>query len=292
MGETRNNIRETLIIGDRCDEHFLPLSSPRLSFLREHGVGFSGTSVLRGKYEIHRQTNNAHLIHYTLAGSGWLQTGGQRTVLEPGHVWISPEGTAQDYGLKGKSWEILWFDLRDQAPWSVIKDFGTCIRESALGDSFKRILDSLLWENQTQGLHADRITQLLSENMLLYLERELDIQHDSTNHALVTQLHLLFGKVRAQVQYPWSVEQLTQESKLFVSPEHFGRLCVQHLGVSPMRMVAQLRMEKARELLRSTSIPLKEIAEQVGYQNYFAFLTAFKRWNGESPRQFRYHVLP
>jgi len=292
MGETNKNIRETIIVGDRCQEHFLPLSSPRLSFLREHGVSFSGTSVLRGKYEIRRRTNNAHLIHYTLAGSGWLRTDREETVLKPGQVWISPEGAAQEYGLKGKSWEILWFDLQDQSPWSVIKDFGTCIRESVLGRRFKHILDSTLWETQTSGLHADRIIQLLSESILLYLERELDIQYDSTNHTLVSQLHLLFSKVRAQVQHPWSVEQLAHESKLFISPEHFGRLCVQHLGISPMRMVAQLRMEKARELLRSTSIPIKGVAEQVGYQNYFAFLTAFKRCNGQSPRQFRYNVLP
>jgi AraC-like DNA-binding protein len=292
MGETNKSIRETIIIDDKCQEHFLPLSSPRLNFLREHGVSFSGISVLRGKYEIRRRTNNAHLIHYTLAGSGWLLTDCKKTVLKPGQVWISPEGTAQEYGLKGKSWEILWFDLKDQSPWSVIKDFGTCIRESVLGRRFKHILDSTLWENQTSGLHANRIIQLLSESILLYLERELDIQYDSTNHTLVSKLHLLFSKVRAQVQYPWSVEKLADESELFISPEHFGRLCVQHLGVSPMRMVGQLRMEKARELLRSTSIPIKNVAEQVGYQNYFAFLTAFKRCNGKSPRQFRYNVLP
>ena len=291
MSKTRKIIRETIIVGSKCREHFLPLSSEPFDFLREHGVVFSGTSVLRGNYEIRRPTNHAHLIHYTLAGSGWLKTDEYDTVLKPGTVWISPEGTTQEYGLKGQSWEILWFDLKDQSPWSVIKDFGTCIRKSVLGNRFKHLLDSLLWENQTDGLHAKQIVQLFSESILLYLERELEIQYDSTNHTLVSQLHLLFGKVRARVQHPWSVEKLTSESKLYVSPEHFARLCVQHLGISPMRMVAQLRMEKARELLRSTNMPLKEVAEQVGYHNYYAFLTAFKRWTSQSPRQFRHHGI-
>lgn len=292
MGRTGKNIRETLIIGRRCHEHFLPLSSPNLTFLRSHGVVFSGTSVLRGRYEIRRRTNNAHLVHYTLDGSGWLRTDTYDTVLKPGQVWISPQGTAHEYGLKGQSWEILWFDLKDQPPWSVLKDFGTCIRESVLGKRFKHVLDSMMWELQTRGLNADKIIQLLSENILFYLEREFELQYDSSNHVVVNQLHLLFSEVRAQAQHPWSVEQLAHESKLFVSPDHFSRLCVQHLGISPMRMVAQLRMEKARELLRSTNFPLKEIVGLVGYQNYFAFLTAFKRWYGSSPRQFRQQVSP
>jgi len=40
-------------------------------------------------------------------------------------------------------------------------------------------------------------------------------------------------------------------------------------------------------LLRTTDLSLEAVAEQVGYQNAFAFSVAFKRWSGIPPSQHR-----
>lgn len=49
----------------------------------------------------------------------------------------------------------------------------------------------------------------------------------------------------------------------------------------------QLRMEAARELLRTTKIPITEIAARVGYRQSNNFSAAFKREYGVSPSVFR-----
>jgi AraC-like DNA-binding protein len=54
-----------------------------------------------------------------------------------------------------------------------------------------------------------------------------------------------------------------------------------------MRQVAQLRMPHAAVLLASESYSVEEIAHQVGYENAFAFSTAFKRIMGASPSSYR-----
>jgi len=287
MAGTGKNIRKTIIIGPQCHEYVLPLSSRAFGYLREHGIRWVGMSNLKGEYEVHRDRNNAHLIHYTLAGRGWLRTEGFETVLKPGDMWLSPDGTWQEYGLDGDIWDILWFDLLDQPPWSVLREYGTVVRQSVLGKNFRRVLNLLLWEVQAGGLHSPSVIQLLSEVILYYLERELDVQASVGDYVVVNQLHKLFNKVNSRVREKWDVERLADESGLYVSPDHFARLCVRHLGVPPMRMVTQIRMDKARELLRSTAYPLKNIARLVGYENYFAFSNAFKRWTGDSPREFR-----
>ena len=102
MAKSLKNIRETLIVGPDCQERFLPLSTSHLTFLREHGVNFAGMSTLRGQYEIRRNNNQAHLVLYTLGGKGWLRTDNKTVTLEKGQVWISAEGNAQEYGLKGE----------------------------------------------------------------------------------------------------------------------------------------------------------------------------------------------
>jgi hypothetical protein len=147
-----DSFSEILQVGDQCLERFLPISSSRLEFLSDHGVCFAGTSILKGEYEIRRKTNNTYLMHYTLLGSGWLNIDGRQRLLRAGDIWISPDGTPQHYGLKGSKWEVVWFDLKDQGPWSIIQDIGTCVRKSVMGDRFKQLLEMLIWEFQSDRL--------------------------------------------------------------------------------------------------------------------------------------------
>ncbi|MBI9017067.1 MAG: helix-turn-helix domain-containing protein [Phycisphaerae bacterium] len=292
MAQTGKNIRETLIIDSECNEMFMPISSPKLNFLREHGICFSGTSILRKGYEVSRKTNNAHLVLYTISGQGWLETDGYEGVLGPGQVWISADGMPQSYKLHGQEWQILWFDLQNQAPWTVIGELGTCVRQSVQGIRFKQIMDMLMWEFQTEGLHADRMIQLCSEIILGYLEREFVLEYDPSSYSIANRLHhLFFDTVKSRIKHPWTVNELSEKSELYVCPDHFSRLCIQHLNISPMKMVNQLRMERAMELLHGTDYRIQEIALLVGYQNNFAFSTAFKRWTGKSPRAFRNNLL-
>lgn len=47
------------------------------------------------------------------------------------------------------------------------------------------------------------------------------------------------------------------------------------------------KMNKAKELLRITQMPIYEIAEEVGYKNATHFSAAFKRYFNEAPNKFR-----
>ena len=288
MVQTGKNIRETLIVDPECSEIVLPLTSPKLHYLREHGLFLSGIRVLRKHYEVRRKTNNSHLVLYTLGGEGWLKTEGYDGILVQGQVWISAEGTVQEYGLHGEEWKFLWFDLQNKPPWTVISGIGTSVRESVQGQSFRQAMDTLMWEFQTDGMYADRVIQLCSEMILAYLEREFALECKSSSYYITNRIHnFFFTTVKSQIQHPWTVKELAEKSELYISPDHFGRLCVRYLKISPMKLVNQLRLERAMELLHGTNYPIQKISTLVGYQNYFAFSTAFKRWSGASPRSFR-----
>ncbi|ARN56157.1 AraC family transcriptional regulator [Sedimentisphaera salicampi] len=287
--EQKEKLNEILRIGDQCQEKFLPISSSKLEFIKSHGICFAGTSILKGDYEIRRKTNNAHLIHYTLSGTGWLEINGKQRTLSPGDIWISPDGTQQHYGLKGPKWQVVWFDLKDQGPWAILKNIGTCVRKSVMGARFKQLLEMLIWEFQDNRLHSENVIQHGSELLLAYLEREFKVEYDSKNFDVVNKLHKLFyEKVKSRLRYSWTVDSLADESEMFISADYFSKLCLKHMSMSPMKIVTRLRMESARDLLHSTYYSINKISELVGYTNYFAFSTAFKKRYGLSPRAFRY----
>ena len=47
------------------------------------------------------------------------------------------------------------------------------------------------------------------------------------------------------------------------------------------------QIERARVLLSSTSLPLKEIAMRLGFSTQYGFTLAFRRGTGETPSAFR-----
>jgi AraC-like DNA-binding protein len=91
--------------------------------------------------------------------------------------------------------------------------------------------------------------------------------------------------LHADLSQLWTVDRLARAVGL--SRPVFARQFVKMMGLSPMRYLAQRRLERAAELLLETSSSLAEIAQGVGYRSEFAFGRAFKRHHGVAPGQYR-----
>ena len=72
-----------------------------------------------------------------------------------------------------------------------------------------------------------------------------------------------------------------------LSAFHFARLFKAATGDSPFQFVTRTRMERARELLRKTRLPISDIAERVGYQQPSHFSGRFRSLLGCSPDAYR-----
>jgi AraC-like DNA-binding protein len=59
------------------------------------------------------------------------------------------------------------------------------------------------------------------------------------------------------------------------------------LGMPPYEWMLQARMQRARRLLATTTLRIKEVAAQVGFEDPFQFSRMFKQRTGGSPRHFR-----
>ncbi len=82
-----------------------------------------------------------------------------------------------------------------------------------------------------------------------------------------------------------TLNQLASEAA--ISRFHFSRLFKAKLGVTPHQHLVQLRMRKARELLRHTNYSIGEIAIMCGYCSPGHFAAAFLRSCNVTPSAFR-----
>ncbi|MFI9388094.1 cupin domain-containing protein [Kutzneria sp. NPDC052558] len=90
--------------------------------------------------------------------------------------------------------------------------------------------------------------------------------------------------------YAWSVPELARIATLSRSTfaERFRVL----LGTPPATYLADVRLQRAAELLRATTEPVGTVARGVGYTSDAAFIRAFTRRYGTQPGRWRRSVSP
>jgi AraC-like DNA-binding protein len=76
-----------------------------------------------------------------------------------------------------------------------------------------------------------------------------------------------------------------------MSPFHFSRLFKLATGESPHAYLTRRRVERAKELLADSSLPLVHVASAVGFQTQGHFTEVFRRHTGTTPRRFRLSAL-
>jgi AraC-like DNA-binding protein len=87
------------------------------------------------------------------------------------------------------------------------------------------------------------------------------------------------------LEKPLIVDQLAVLAKM--STFSFTRGFTRIYGKTPTSYLRQLRLERAKELLLRTSLPIAAVALRVGYSDAAHFVIAFKRDAGATPRSYR-----
>jgi AraC family transcriptional regulator len=68
---------------------------------------------------------------------------------------------------------------------------------------------------------------------------------------------------------------------------HFSRVFKQSMGMSPTNYIAERRIERAKELLNETELPISEIALRSGFSSQSHFTAFFRKLAGSTPKDFR-----
>lgn len=95
---------------------------------------------------------------------------------------------------------------------------------------------------------------------------------------------------RARLEQPWSVEDMARQA--LMSPRTFARRFREATGTTPYAWLREQRLDRAEELLRTTDLPIQEIAQQAGFGSDGVMRDFFVRRHGISPRVYRRRFGP
>ncbi len=275
MGENNTDLRETHIIGPHTREQIVaPHVCPSLGL---YGIELTGLSSALPPFRMVRLTPNLSHLLVCVSGSGVVWLGDRWAQCEPGEAYVMPPGTAHGYYAPDETpWQFAWIHFLPSGD----------IAASRLRVPTLLPADPPPVAAAIQGLYRESLgaaeppvlhhwTHLVS----VYAQRVL---HST---GADSRLRVLWEMVDARLSYPWTVEELAKQ--IGTSGEHLRRLCRTGHGRSPLRHVTFLRMRRAAALLSSHALTVEAVAAQVGYENPFAFSTAFKRHIGLTPSDYR-----
>ncbi len=155
---------------------------------------------------------------------------------------------------------------------------------------------------------AQRFRQLLALNWDEPAERLLtsSIAHELISHTLLSQVgarqglrlkgglaahqrRQLVAYIDSQMAEPISLGQLAGLCAL--SEYHFARMFRASFGLPPHQYVLARRLDRARQMLRGTMLPLGEIALACGFASASHFTNRFKQVLGGTPGEYRQAFL-
>jgi transcriptional regulator GlxA family with amidase domain len=111
--------------------------------------------------------------------------------------------------------------------------------------------------------------------------RSLQERYETANAHLLTALEL----VESHIEHPMSRRVLAQAAG--ISVRQLERLFAQHLDTTLDGHYREIRLDRARALLRQTAMPVAEVGLASGFQSASHFSRQYKRRFGHAPAQER-----
>lgn len=223
-----------------------------------------------------------------------------RTVAKRGTVWFCPEGVQEDEVSISKmlpSMLHLYLDPGLFAPESLDESFNGSearsfyfdygFEDPLIAEIGRAILGELQEETPSGNLLVESLASTLAVRMLHRRAgvaasrlRGLNANADVAQHRMRRVVDYIYSNLESDI----SLEDLAKIASL--SRFHFVRAFKAATGKSPYRFVADMRIERAKQLLQTGNRSLMEIAVELNFSSQSTFTRAFRKATGYPPGQY------
>jgi transcriptional regulator GlxA family with amidase domain len=133
--------------------------------------------------------------------------------------------------------------------------------------------------------HGHQVALDVARKLVMFLVRpggQAQYSHMLSHQAVTSQpLRELQVWMLEHLRENLTVEPLAE--RIGISPRHFTRVCLRETRMNPGQFVARLRVEAAQQMIDSSSLGLKQIADACGFQTADSMRRTFLRVIGVTP---------
>lgn len=210
------------------------------------------------------------------------------TVSTPTAILID-SNTPHRYFPSGSQYidDYLHFKVQDQKRFldELIFPLNTPIRLSK-DSCIDNLLQNIQTELNTDTKYSDRIVDLVINILMIRIGEQWDLlQQKNTNIPHYFDLLTVRNEILNTPTRVWTIEELAEKAHL--SHAYFQVMYKKAFGVTCITDVINTKIAQAKILLTSTDLPVKEVAQELGYNEVYHFIRQFKKSTGLTPGAFR-----
>ena len=257
-----------------------------IAYVQELGDFYCGP-----EYYTTRENLPSYLIKLCVSGEGTLDYDGQSYVIRPGNLFWIDCNKPQYYCTSPAvgHWRILWVHFYGAPCEAYYKLFlsqndGRAVVHPSSDMAIRSTLDTLL---------------------KLYLEGGNTLQDDVQASAMLTQLmshcihaaglhsanrlpnYVIDARSYINLHYAERITLDDLSRSISINKFYLQKLFKRCIGLSPNEYLIHTRLTHAKQLLRTSTTPISQIAMDVGINNIGHFITLFKRYEGITPSAYR-----
>lgn len=239
------------------------------------------------QYFTERSSTKSFLLLYTYSGKGRLTYEGKTYSLAEGDGALIYCKVPHRYETDGKFWNhsVLHFygSYSDFFYNEITKKQNICFHYPING-AYQVQLEKLLELYQDVSQYRNVKVSNQIENLLLMLL--VQSQHyEKLSQEIPENLKYLIYYIDNNYMNSLSLDYLSNFSN--ISKYYLCRLFNKYFRISPKEYITRLRLDNAKKMLETTTLPANAIGRIVGFENETYFYRLFKSRTGVSPSQYR-----
>ena len=235
----------------------------------------------------------------TVNNHSYLQRAGDLVLLRPGDIHSSRSGNGGSF-----TYFCIHFDIDDKLFISLLSRLNHVLftSKSNVAHRLGPLLSRLV-EISTSGSGSITISQRMRLQSAVFelfaqLWEVFSLETDNSSpgtyermelaHQIRSRLQgLVYQQFKQEMPYDshYGVDDIAAE--LGISPSHCYRVFRQVFGLSPRVYLSEQMLHEAKVLLDDHSLTVSQISGLLGYRDIAHFSRQFKRWSGQSPREYR-----
>lgn len=258
---------------------------------------------LQAPWSMDFEDTSSASFHLVRRGECWVMSGERTECLGPGDlVFIEP---GRDHVLAshppnqepppGETRTLLlcgYCSFAEETGTPLLDIFPslTIVREEEILKHpwLKSTLDQLSTEYMSQQPGAELVVNKLTEVVLVELIR-INFGRDDKSRFIRAlsdkQISRALQHLHNNPNIAWTLEKIAGD--VGMSRAAFAKRFKHLVGQPMFEYLTLLRVQRAKELLTETKLPLYEVASRVGYESDLAFTKTFKKRTGTTPTRFR-----
>lgn len=226
-----------------------------------------------------------HLLYIT-EGVCFVNFNGKIVEAKAGCILLFLPYEIQDYRFKAEIRSRSYYIHFDGAVCpELFNDFTERLYYVGKNNHLEALFSSMTEEYRVKLLAWESACQGYLLNIISAVKREINMITSKTGEASCDMISRICRVMHSSYAKNVSVPEYASMCNL--SESRFSHLFKINTGVSPVRYILNIRIEKACDLLENTDLSIASIAELTGMQSQHYLSRIFKKYIGMSPSDYR-----